>query len=97
VGQGLRTHYFENKPNVFDPFLVNKNFLKQAAPIRILEDSVEILRFGDMGKPVDPSGFSDHYPIAIKMIAYSRRKLPLIPVMVATLILAGQAKSTQDN
>lgn len=80
MGQSLGTHYFDNFPNVLDQFLANKNMVKQNAPIRVLADTVEIVRFpemvdsgdypkpipfGGMGKPVNENGFSDHFPIAV--------------------------------
>jgi hypothetical protein len=83
MGQGVATHYYGNIPNVLDQFLANKNLLKQTAPIKVLPDSVAILRFpemvdtgdypkpirfGGMGKPVDQSGFSDHFPIAVTVV-----------------------------
>jgi predicted extracellular nuclease len=75
------TFYFENQPNVLDQFLVNKNMATDAAPIEVQADSVEILRFDDtatgeyrrpkpfggMGKPVDETGFSDHFPIGMRV------------------------------
>jgi predicted extracellular nuclease len=71
--------YFNNEPNLLDQFLVNKNMVKQDAPIRANAETVEILRFpgtfagkykrpkpfGGMGKPVDEDGFSDHFPIGM--------------------------------
>jgi hypothetical protein len=55
---------------------------RRSSPVRALPDSVEIIRFpqmvgtgrytvpvafGGMGKPVNSDGFSDHYPIAVKI------------------------------
>lgn len=80
MGQGIGSYYFDNYPNLLDQFLVNKNMLKDNEPIRVLLESVEILRFpemvhvndypvpipfGGMGKPVNQNGFSDHYPISV--------------------------------
>ena len=82
LGKGLGTLYFDNFPFVFDQFMVNKNLLKQNAPINASIESVEILRFpemiapgdyprpirfGGMGKPIDLNGFSDHFPIAVSL------------------------------
>jgi hypothetical protein len=79
----LGTHYFDNFPNVLDQFLANKNLLKANAPIRILQDTVEIRRFkemvnpgeyhkpvpfGGMGKPINQNGFSDHFPIGVQVL-----------------------------
>jgi hypothetical protein len=83
TGQNLGTHYFDNFPNVLDQFLANRNLVKENAPIRVLSDSVEVVRFpemvspgdypkpipfGGMGKPVNENGFSDHFPIAVTLI-----------------------------
>jgi hypothetical protein len=60
--------------------LVDKNMATQTSPIQAIPDSVAILRFpgmaatgtypapvpfGGMGKPVNPNGFSDQFPIAM--------------------------------
>lgn len=74
------TFYFDNQPNLLDQFLANKNMAIQNSPLRVLADTVEILRFADMtntgtypkpnpfggmGDPVDEDGFSDHFPIGV--------------------------------
>jgi hypothetical protein len=74
------TFYFDNEPNQFDQFLINKNMIINEAPIRALPETVEILRFpgtsatgdyprpvpyGGMGKPLNPDGYSDHFPIGL--------------------------------
>ena len=83
MGKGMGTHYFDNFPNVLDQFLANKNLIKQNSPIRVLPDSVEIVRlqqmvssgdypkpipYGGMGKPINQNGFSDHFPIAVSVV-----------------------------
>ncbi len=80
AGDALGTFYFDNLPNVLDQFLVNKNMTLQNAAIRALPETVEVIRvpahvatgdypkpipFGGMGKPVNQSGFSDHFPIGL--------------------------------
>lgn len=80
LGQALGTHYYNNFPNVLDQFLCNKNLLKENSPIKVLPDTVQIIRlpemiasseylkpipFGGMGKSINPSGFSDHFPINV--------------------------------
>lgn len=80
MGQGIGSYYYENFPHMLDQFLVNKNMVTQKAPIRVLPETVDILRFpemvhkgdypkpirfGGMGKRVDRNGFSDHFPIAV--------------------------------
>lgn len=71
--------YFDNQPNMLDQFLVNRNMIAHAAPIQVASETVDIVRFpdmtvgeyrrprpfGGMGGPVDPDGFSDHFPIAV--------------------------------
>jgi predicted extracellular nuclease len=76
------TLYFNNEPFVFDQFLANKNIIKTTGNIRIVKDSLEIIRFpemvtkgeypqpiayGGLGNPVNPKGFSDHFPIGVKI------------------------------
>jgi predicted extracellular nuclease len=82
TGQPEGTFYFNNEPNLLDQVLVNKNMATDAAPIRVLADTIEILRFpgttdpgdypkpvpfGGMGKPINESGFSDHFPLGIRI------------------------------
>jgi len=76
------TFYFDNQPNLLDHFLVNKNLASQQDPLQVHDGTVGILQFeetistgryprprpfGGMGKPVDPDGFSDHFPIAVQV------------------------------
>ncbi|MBS1789049.1 MAG: endonuclease/exonuclease/phosphatase [Acidobacteria bacterium] len=83
LGQGIGSLYFDNFPNLLDQFLANKNLLKDTGAIRIVPDSVQVLRFpemvdtgrypkpipfGGMGKAVNPNGFSDHFPIAVTVL-----------------------------
>ena len=81
AGLPAGSFYFDNQPNVLDQFLANKNMAKQDSPIKVVADAVEILQFpgtsvgkyrrprpfGGMGKPVDPNGFSDHFPIGLQV------------------------------
>jgi predicted extracellular nuclease len=82
IGTPDGTFYFDNQPNLLDQFLVNKNMAKQESPIKANIDTVEIIRFpgmssagkyprpnpfGGMGKPVDENGFSDHFPIGVRL------------------------------
>jgi endonuclease/exonuclease/phosphatase family metal-dependent hydrolase len=77
------TFYYNNEPNMLDQFLVNKNMIKVNSLIRVIPDSVTILRFpgtfspgrypcpvpfGGMGKPVNDNGYSDHFPISMQVI-----------------------------
>ena len=82
LGAEEGTFFFDNFANLLDQFLINRNMLRQNSPIRALTDTVEIvrlpamvapgtypapIRFGGMGKPVNPDGFSDHFPIAMRV------------------------------
>jgi hypothetical protein len=74
--------YFENQPNMLDQFLVNRHMIIENSPLQFDASTVEILRFpgtshagdyprpipfGGMGKPVDPNGYSDHFPIGARV------------------------------
>jgi predicted extracellular nuclease len=82
TGQPDGTFYFNNEPNLLDQILVNKNMASATAAIRAQADTIEILRFsgtndpgdypkpipfGGMGKPINQSGFSDHFPLGIRI------------------------------
>jgi len=79
---GTASFYFGNQPNMLDQFLANENMLKSNSPIKIIPDSVSIERFaemikpgaygipkhfGGMGKKILLDGYSDHYPISVKL------------------------------
>jgi hypothetical protein len=74
--------YFDNQPNMLDQFLVNRNMATCDAPIKVDPAAVQILKppamvnpgvypkpipFGGMGNPVNPNGFSDHFPITMRI------------------------------
>ncbi len=74
MGKGEGTYFFNEAPNFFDQFLVNKNLIKPDSPIKVKMDSVKVLRptasltpvlFGGMGKPINQDGFSDHFAIEV--------------------------------
>jgi predicted extracellular nuclease len=81
MGTPEGSFYFDNQPNVLDQILVNTNMATATSPLAVLADSVQILRFpgmttgsfrrprpfGGMGKDVDEDGFSDHFPIAVRV------------------------------
>jgi hypothetical protein len=82
LGQGIGSYYFDG-PIIFDQFLANKNLLPEEAPLRIIPGSAEIVTFpemvkkgdyvqpipfGGMGKSVDKSGYSDHFPIQVTVV-----------------------------
>jgi len=75
--------YFENFPNLLDQFLVNKNMATSTDPLCADPASVQLVRFdgmtsggayptpipfGGMGNPVNLDGYSDHLPIALRVI-----------------------------
>jgi hypothetical protein len=77
------TFYFDNQPNMLDQFLANRNMALDDATLRVDANSVEIARFpgmastgdyprpvpfGGMGKPVNENGFSDHFPIGLRVL-----------------------------
>lgn len=74
--------YFNNQPNMLDQFLVNANMARENSPLRVDADSVRILKFpgtfdtgtyprpipfGGMGKKINTNGFSDHFPIGMRV------------------------------
>lgn len=83
MASGDATFYFDNFANFLDQFLVNRNMLLADAPIQVQPDTAEIVRFagmfnpadiypapipfGGMGKPVNQQGFSDHFPIGVRV------------------------------
>jgi hypothetical protein len=67
---------------MLDQFLINKSMATGAAPIKINPATVQILKppamvnpgvypkpipFGGMADPVNQNGFSDHFPITIRV------------------------------
>ncbi|MGH9465131.1 MAG: endonuclease/exonuclease/phosphatase family protein [Thermoanaerobaculia bacterium] len=81
-GSGIGTHYYENFPNLLDQVMVSKGMLRQDAVFRVAEGSTAILRPPEMqtgtynvprrhGRPSsghDPDGFSDHYPVTLRLV-----------------------------
>lgn len=84
TGERLATYYFGSQPNVLDQFWVSKGILKRGSPFRVEKGSValfqpdEMISGGDYPgarsfkrpsqKKYDPDGFSDHYPIVMKLL-----------------------------
>lgn len=81
-GQPDGSFYWENVPNMLDQFLVNRAMAADG-PMSVDEQSVAILRFpgmaddgdyprpvpfGGMGRTVDTNGFSDHFPIGVRVL-----------------------------
>lgn len=82
LGQGIASYVYSGTPNMLDQFLVTKGLLRQNAPIKVLRDSVEVVRLPGMtsgryftprrfSRPsrsdYDPEGFSDHLPITVTL------------------------------
>lgn len=77
--QNPGTYRFGSDWNMLDQFLVTRGMIPSSSPVRVLADSVQILRptqmLGSGGKPLrygrpsngslDQDGFSDHFPIAV--------------------------------
>ena len=74
--------YFDNQPNQLDQFLVNTNMAEATSPLRAEPDTIQTLKFpetvdggnypkprpfGGMGKPIDRDGYSDHFPIGMRV------------------------------
>ncbi len=84
VGRAEGTLYYEGAPNLFDQFLADRPMVTKDAPISVVPDSAEIvrfpemqkpgkpqpIRFGGMGQPVNQDGFSDHFPVALKILVH---------------------------
>lgn len=81
VGSGIGTHYFNNFANVLDQFLASRSLLTGAGGLEVRADTVEVVRFPEMmgtgvypapirfgrGADMDPAGFSDHFPIQVRI------------------------------
>ena len=82
LGAGVATYYYGEIANVLDQLLVNRNMIANEGPLHALADTVEIIvlpgmarpglfpapvAFGGMGRPVNPDGYSDHFPIAVQV------------------------------
>jgi hypothetical protein len=82
VGSGIGTHYFSNFANVLDQFLASRSLLTGAGGLEVQTDTVEVVRFADMmgtgaypgpirfgrGGDMNADGFSDHFPIAVRIL-----------------------------
>src|SRR4051812_23444367 len=82
AGTPYGSFYFNNEPNQLDQFLVNVNMIHPSGPLHVNPDTVEVLRlpgtvdpgtypkprpFGGMGHDIDQTGFSDHFPIGVRV------------------------------
>lgn len=79
LADDIGTHHYGGEFTVLDQVLVNRGLLRSELPLRLVEDSIAIHRFPDMtkaGKPIrfgrpsssfNESGFSDHFPISVRI------------------------------
>ena len=83
MGYGLGTFYWDNFPYVYDQFMVSKGFLKDESSFTVDTASIAIEKYPEMIKPgstyevprrlgrpsqsYDAGGYSDNYPISIKI------------------------------
>lgn len=81
LGQRLGTHYYDNEAQVLDQFLVSKGLVTGNSGIQVLSDSAEVVRPQEMigsglypapvrfgrGSSLNRGGFSDHYPITVRL------------------------------
>lgn len=82
LAAGVGTHYYSNFPNVLDQFWISKGVLSGKSGFRVVADSVQLERFPEMVLPgdypaprrfsrpsesLDKDGFSDHFPISLRL------------------------------
>lgn len=84
TGERLATYYFGSQPNMLDQFWVSKGILKRGSAFRVGKDSVAIFQPEELisggeypgarffkrpsHKDYDPDGYSDHFPIVMKLL-----------------------------
>jgi hypothetical protein len=81
LGRGVGSHYYQNYGAMLDQFLVSKGLATGASVLQVLPETVECLKFPEMvaagayevprrfgrGASRDAQGFSDHFPIGLKL------------------------------
>jgi endonuclease/exonuclease/phosphatase family metal-dependent hydrolase len=83
MGQAIGSHYFQNMPNMLDQFLMGGGFLNARSALQIKAETVDVFREPMMVKPgrypvpipfkrpvesgYNPAGFSDHFPLVLRM------------------------------
>ncbi|MHA1212787.1 MAG: endonuclease/exonuclease/phosphatase family protein [Candidatus Heimdallarchaeota archaeon] len=81
MGKGIGTYYYQNFPTMLDQFLVSKSFLHEGGAFKVKKKSIDIIRhekmqngkygiprrFGRPSRTVDTKGYSDHFPIVMKI------------------------------
>lgn len=83
MGEEYESYYYNNNPLMVDQFLVSRGFLDRNSAFSVDQNSVEIIhyprmtkgryyktpkRFGRPSKGLDLTGYSDHFPIGMKII-----------------------------
>jgi endonuclease/exonuclease/phosphatase family metal-dependent hydrolase len=82
LGQGIGTHYYDNEASVLDQFLVSKGLVTGQSGLQADLASIEIVRLPEMvysgayprpvrfdrGRSLNVEGFSDHFPISMKLL-----------------------------
>jgi len=81
TGKGIGTCFMDNEPRITDQFLASRGLISGSSGLKIDLKTVTILRFQDMfypggkskplpfgrGRSVNKKGFSDHFPIALRI------------------------------
>lgn len=83
MGKRLGSHYFGGVAGMLDQILVSKGLLNGGNIFSVVEGSIEVLRFDEMvsggtypepirhGRPssgYNPQGYSDHFPVSVKLV-----------------------------
>lgn len=86
LGEGQGSLFYEGHPNLLDQFLVDRNLMSTDGALRADPGSVGLvcppqqgtghnhpvpIPFGGLGKKVNPDGYSDHFPIAMRLTEVS--------------------------
>lgn len=81
-GQDPGTYLYKSTWNMLDQFLVSKEFIKKTSKVKVVEGSTAIFKPQQLkgpagaakkysrpskGESFDPTGFSDHYPIVMRI------------------------------
>ncbi len=81
MADGQGSFFYENRPFLFDQFLVSKGLLTGRSGLKVIDDTASVfmypamvsggtyptpLPFGD-GDDHDQNGFSDHYPVTLRL------------------------------
>ncbi len=81
LGQGVATIYYGAEGSMFDQILVSKGLATGGSGLTVQAETIDVLRFPEMVKPGDypaprrfgrgstrdENGFSDHFPVGVKI------------------------------